>query len=278
MRHRTVEGQALGVRRSVVSPRQDEDACAALNAAAIRAATAELHLMCVAAAGRIVRDRRYAELGLDARTADLVERSWNRRDPALLGRLDLSLGIDGVPRLVGYGADVPATLLESVDEAPTLRDQLIARWRELRPRLGTRIYFAHEDGEATLAFLRATAEASGLATTAIELAELRWDRGRRALVDRQDVPVHAVVKAAAWERLLATPLAPALADAQALWLEPAWKLVLANRAFLPILRQLFPDHPNLVVPAREPAGDLIHAWVIGDAPAGIRWPVSAAAP
>lgn len=283
MRRRTVGGQALRVRTSVVSPRQDEDARAELapaEVAAIRAATGELHQMCVAAVGRVVRDRRYAELGLDARTADLVERSWNRRDPALLGRLDLAFGPDAVPRLVGYSADAPAQLLAIAGEVTTVRDQLIGRWRELRSRLGARIHFAYDGSdEATLGFLRVTAADAGLATAAIALAEVRWDPAGRQLVDREGAVIHTIVKASAWKRWLTGPLAAVLADAPAVWLEPAWKLVLANPAILPILWQLFPDHPNLVPAPNEPAGgEVVHAWVVGDAPAGIRLHLSAGAP
>src|SRR4051812_15843281 len=182
MRHPKARGQALRV--SVVSPRQAQDARenAPLDAAAIHAMTAELHQMCVAAVGRIVRDRRYAELGLDERTAVLVERSWNRRDPALLGRIDLALGPDALPRLVGYSADAPAKLLEAAAQATTLRAQLIARWRELRARLGVRIHFAYagadDNDDATLGFLRTTADAAGLVTVATTLDALHWQPAR----------------------------------------------------------------------------------------------------
>jgi glutathionylspermidine synthase len=30
-----------------------------------------------------------------------------------------------------------------------------------------------------------------------------------------------------------------------MWFEPAWKTLLSNKAILPLLWQLFPNHPNL---------------------------------
>jgi glutathionylspermidine synthase len=35
------------------------------------------------------------------------------------------------------------------------------------------------------------------------------------------------------------------------WIEPAWKMVLSNKGILPILWELFPDHPNLLPAYRE---------------------------
>jgi len=258
-----------------------EDACYELSPAeadTLLAATGELHQMCVAAVGRVVRDRRYAELGFDARTADLVERSWNHRDPALYGRLDLVFGPDGIPKLLEYNADTPTSLLEAAaiqwmwredvapdaDQANTLHDRLIARWRELRPRLGAKVHFAcvpDLEDDMTVGYLRDTAEQAGLATAAIAMADLGWDPVRRQLVDLEGRAIHSLFKLYPWEGLVTDHLAPVLVHVPALWLEPAWKLVLANKGILPILWQLFPGHPNLLPAAREPTAAIGDAWV-----------------
>jgi len=244
---------------------------------AIMSATAELHHMCVAAVGRVVRDRRFAELGLDPLSARLVEDSWNRRDPALYGRLDLVL-CDGVPKLLEYNADTPTSLLEAAviqwqwfedlaiagDQANSLHEQLIKRWRELAPRLGPLVHFAAVDDledQMTTAYLRDTAYQAGYATASIAMEELGWDPTQRQLVDLEGQPITSLFKLYPWEGLVADELAPVLAQVPALWLEPAWKMVLSNKAILPILWQLFPEHPNLLPASREPAALLGEAWV-----------------
>ncbi len=254
-----------------------EGACYELTAAeadAITTATTELHQMCVAAVGRVVRDRRFAELGLDALSARLVEDSWNRRDPALYGRLDLVLA-DGVPKLLEYNADTPTSLLEAAviqwqwfedlgmagDQANALHEKLIKRWGELLPRLGPLVHFAAVDDledQMTTAYLRDTAYQAGYATASIHIEDLGWDPGLRQLVDLEGQPIASLFKLYPWEGLVTDELAPILAQVPAVWLEPAWKMVLSNKAILPILWQLFPDHPNLLPAAREPLGD---AWV-----------------
>lgn len=37
-----------------------------------------------------------------------------------------------------------------------------------------------------------------------------------------------------------------LEDAGVRWLEPAWKSIISNKALLPLLWEMFPNHPNLL--------------------------------
>src|SRR5260370_2813975 len=37
-----------------------------------------------------------------------------------------------------------------------------------------------------------------------------------------------------------------LADAPTRWIEPPWKAILSNKGILPLLWEMFPDHPNLL--------------------------------
>ena len=39
---------------------------------------------------------------------------------------------------------------------------------------------------------------------------------------------------------------------RAFWIEPAWKMILSNKAILPILWELYPEHPNLLPAYFEP--------------------------
>jgi glutathionylspermidine synthase len=241
----------------------------------IASVTTELHAMCMAAVGRVVRDGRCEELGFGPLEAQLVERSWNRRDPALYGRLDLAFGPDGVPKLLEYNADTPTSLLEAAviqwtwihdtlpgsDQANLLHDRLIARWRELGHRLGERVHFASVDDledRMTVGYLRDTAEQAGLTTAGLDVTELGWDPTGARLVDVDGHPISSLFKLYPWEGLVTDTLASVLPQVSTLWIEPAWKMVLSNKAILPILWELFPEHPNLLPASREPIGN---AWV-----------------
>jgi glutathionylspermidine synthase len=43
-----------------------------------------------------------------------------------------------------------------------------------------------------------------------------------------------------------------LATADAIWLEPPWKMLLSNKGILPVLWELYPNHPFLLAASFEP--------------------------
>jgi len=49
-----------------------------------------------------------------------------------------------------------------------------------------------------------------------------------------------------WEWLAAEKFGPQLLTSSLRVIEPAWKMLLSNKGLLPILWELFPDHPNLL--------------------------------
>ncbi len=239
---------------------------------AIERATRELHALCVDAVGALVERGRLGELGLSPLAIALVERSWREQPPSLYGRFDLALG-DGVPKMLEYNADTPTSLLEAavtqwtwlaeafgdgdgvVDQQNRLHEALLATWRELAPRLGDLVHFACVDDiedRMTVGYLRDTAEQAGLATAELAIADLGWDASQSLLVDLTGRPIHSLFKLYPWEGLVLDRLAPVLPRLQLAWLEPAWKMVLSNKAILPLLWELYPGHPNLLPASREP--------------------------
>jgi hypothetical protein len=110
----------------------------------------------------------------------------------------------------------------------------------------------------TVGYLRDTAEQAGLATRGIFIEDLGWDPAAGALVDLDGAPIAALFKLYPWEGLVADELGELLPVIPVMWFEPAWKMILSNKAILPILWELFPDHPNLLPAAGEP---LPGAWV-----------------
>ncbi len=235
---------------------------------AIEAATRELHARCLDAVRHVVEHERYAELGLSPLASELVARSWREQPPSLYGRVDLALG-DGVPKMLEDNADTPTSLLEAgviqwtwldealpgADQLNTIHEKLIATWRALAPRLpdGFVHFGCVEDleDEMTIGYLRDTAEQAGLRTKSLPMSAVGWDRARGELVDLEGRAIASMFKLYPWEGFVLDALAPVLARVSTLWIEPAWKMVLSNKAILPILWELFPGHPNLLPAARE---------------------------
>ncbi|MEU1665768.1 glutathionylspermidine synthase family protein [Streptomyces sparsogenes] len=240
----------------------------------------ELHRMCLAAAGHIVEADRFTDLGIDdPRLAGLVAESWRRRaeQPSVYGRFDLRYdGGPGPAKLLEYNADTPTSLVEAAsaqwfwmedrfpgaDQWNSLHERLVDAWKKQAPLLppGAPLYFAHSAGDElgedlmTVAYLRETAEQAGLRTEAISMEDIGWDRLSGRFVDKRLRFIRACFKLYPWEWLATDRFGPYALDTldngggtgSTLWIEPAWKMLLSNKALLAILWELFPGHPNLL--------------------------------
>ncbi len=224
-------------------------------------ATADLHSICLEAVDRVVRDGRYAELGIDDVAARLVEASWRAGEPALYGRMDLSWDGSGAPKLLEYNADTPTALFEAsviqwywlqdvlpkADQFNSIHEKLIARWRQMP--ISGKIHFAaiyeQPEDRATSEYLRDTATQAGFRTETIDIEEIGWSPANR-FVDMAGRPITTLFKLYPWEWLLADEFGANIPKAALRWIEPAWKMVLSNKSILPLLWEMFPDHPNLL--------------------------------
>lgn len=233
----------------------------------IEAAGNELHAMCLQAVEQVVARGDYAPLGLDDRSASLVERSWRAGEPALYGRMDLAYDGRGAPKLLEYNADTPTSLFEASvvqwhwledtragqDQFNLIHEKLVERWRDVLPSQA-HVHFAGcldtREDEATLAYLRETCRLAGFATTMLDVSNIGWRDG--AFADLADHPIANLFKLYPWEWLVAEPFAEHLPAAGTRWIEPAWKQVLSNKSLLPLLWRMFPGHPNLLPASHDP--------------------------
>ncbi|MCX4577024.1 glutathionylspermidine synthase family protein [Streptomyces sp. NBC_01571] len=263
-------------------PYWDESAYYAFSLPEIEAledTVAELHRMCLAAAGHIVEENRFADLGItDPKVARAVAEAWHRRAelPSVYGRFDLRYDGTGPARLLEYNADTPTSLVEAAspqwfwmedrfpgaDQWNSLHERLVAAWRKQAALLppGSPLYFAHsaedELGEdlMTVAYLKETAEQAGLDTDWISVEEIGWDPLSGRFVDNRLGFIRSCFKLYPWEWLTTDRFADHVLDTldngggtgSTMWIEPAWKMLLSNKALLAILWELYPGHPNLL--------------------------------
>ncbi|MCP9209090.1 glutathionylspermidine synthase family protein [Streptomyces sp. NEAU-Y11] len=239
----------------------------------------ELHGMCLAAAGHIVEHDRFGDLGIDdPRLARLIAESWHRRaeQPSVYGRFDLRYEGGAAPKLLEYNADTPTSLVEAAsaqwfwmedrfpgaDQWNSLHERLVDAWRKQAGLLppGTPLYFAHSAGDElgedlmTVAYLRETAEQAGLATESISMEDIGWQGLSGRFVDRRLGFIRACFKLYPWEWLVSDRFGPHVLDTldngggtgSTLWIEPAWKMLLSNKALLAVVWELYPGHPNLL--------------------------------
>lgn len=106
----------------------------------------------------------------------------------------------------------------------------------------------------TVAYLKETAEQAGLDTDWISMEEIGWDPLSGRFVDRQLRFIRSCFKLYPWEWLTTDRFAGHVLDTldngggtgTTLWIEPAWKMLLSNKALLAVLWELYPGHPNLL--------------------------------
>ena len=233
-------------------------------------ATGELQSRCIDAVGRVIEKGDYSRFHIPEPFHALIEGSWNDDEKSLYGRFDLSWDGTGEPKMLEYNADTPTALLEASvvqwywlqdvfpqhDQFNSIHEKLIERWKDMRSQLPAdgRVYFTGDSGSAedqgNLDYLRDTAMQAGLDARAIDIAGIGWD-GKR-FVDLDDRAIGALFKLYPWEWLAREEFGPHLLERTMRVIEPAWKMLLSNKAILPVLWEMFPGHPNLLAASFEP--------------------------
>ncbi len=251
----------------------DERACYRFTAAEIdrlELATGELQSRCIDAVGRVIERGDYGRFQIPEAFHALIERSWNDDEKSLYGRFDLAWDGNGEPKLLEYNADTPTALLEAgvvqwywlqdafphADQFNSIHERLIARWKDMRGQLpgDGRVYFTCDaesvEDRGTVDYLRDTATQAGLTALAIDVADIGWD-GKR-FVDLEGRALAALFKLYPWEWLVREEFGTHLLAPVLRVIEPAWKMLLSNKAILPLLWEMFPRHPNLLEASFEP--------------------------
>lgn len=254
----------------------DERACFRFETAEIdklEAVTEELHAMCLSAVSHVLAEQRLGELAIPEPFHDYVARSWRAGEPSLYGRFDLCYDGEHEPKLLEYNADTPTSLIEAAiaqwnwleethrgaDQFNSLHEKLIERWGEIMHQLprGAALHFAsvrdNEEDLGNIEYLRDTALQAGIDARFIPIEDIGWDEPAQCFVDLDDAGISALFKLYPWEWMVREAFGSHLLSGAVRVIEPAWKMILSNKAILPILWELFPGHPNLL-PAYFRAG------------------------
>lgn len=255
---------------------------------ALETATGELEAMSLQAVERVVRDGLYEPFGFDRRAAELIEASWKRHDKNLYGRFDLSYQTGEPAKLLEYNADTPTALFEAsvvqwewlqtlhpdADQFNSIHEKLIEAWKKLAVADGV-VHFTcvrdHDEDRGTVDYLRDTAIQAGLEAPFLTIDAIGWD-GKR-FVDLDNAPIKTLFKLYPWEWLLREGFAANIAPSGVRMFEPAWKMVLSNKAVLSLLWEMFRGHPNLLpaaFTAAEIEGPLVEKPLLGREGANVK--------
>ena len=232
----------------------------------IEMATSELWEMCLKAVDYVIEKNLFSKFHIPQWFVPHIIRSWEEDDPAIYGRFDFALR-DGQLKLLEFNADTPTSLFEASivqwfwlndcfpknDQFNAIHEKLVAYWAYLKPFLHEgKIHFtsvrdSNEDFTTT-AYLRDCAIQGGLETNFLYVDEIGWDSTYQVFLDDEGEPIRNIFKLYPYEWLINEDFGKNIvADkAEAFWIEPSWKMILSNKAILPILWELFPHHKNLL--------------------------------
>ncbi len=251
-------------------------------------ASVELERMCMELVHRVVNEDLFDRFALEPLAARLVADSWDRQARNLIGRFDLAWQPGLPPKLIEYNAETPVGLVEAARfqaewcaaAAPgalqfnEIEGRLVEAWRNFGlPRFPVHFAGAGDDAEAalTLDFLAETARAAGLDAQRLDLDAIGWD-GEKFL-DGGDRPIRTLFKLYPWAWLVADDFGPNIEIAGLTAIEPAWKMLLADKRVLPLMWEMFPGHPNLLpasLEARDIAGPAVAKPAMGRDGAGVK--------
>ncbi len=233
--------------------------------------TAELHQMCLQVVEKVVSSEALlTRFRIPAHTWDFVRESWRSAQPSLYSRLDLAWDGISAPKLLENNADTPTSLYEAAffqwiwledqlkaghlpagsDQFNSLQEKLISRFTEFQRQRGiNQLHFSccrdSEEDRATVQYLQDCASEAGLPNDFLFIDDIGLgEKGQ--FTDLNDRVIGNLFKLYPWEFMLREVFSTKLADCGVRWLEPGWKCILSNKALLPLLWQMFPNHPNLL--------------------------------
>lgn len=230
-------------------------------------ATSELWSMCLEVVQHVIDHKKYDEFHIPMYVRHLIEKTWEENVPSIYGRFDFAYDSNtNALKLLEFNADTPTSLFEcgvvqwhwkqhffgdSYDQYNSVHEQLITTWKDLKPYIkGDTMYFTcvRESLEdlTNVEYLRDTAIQAGYQTQLIYVDEIGWNG--QHFVDLEDQAIQSIFKLYPWEWMVNEDFGIHIINdvLETQWIEPSWKMLLSNKALLPLLWELFPNHPLLL--------------------------------
>ena len=241
-------------------------------------ASAELWQMYLTAVEHVISKNLFYKFHIPEWFRNTIKESWEKDFPSIYGRFDL--GYDGTNiKLLEFNADTPTSLYEGAvaqwfwlqdkfpekDQFNSIHEKLIAYWTYLKPYLGSNnVTFAsltNIEDVTNVEYMRDCASQAGLETSFIAVSDIGWADEIKEFVDENNEIIKVIFKLYPYEWILEEDFGKKIVENanQTQWIEPAWKMLASSKAMLPILWELFPNHPYLLESYFEPRNLLNYA-------------------
>lgn len=227
----------------------------------IEKATKTLWELCLSAVQHVIDKKLYSRMNIPENFIPYIEKTWDEDHPSVYGRFDLCYK-KGKIKMLEFNADTPTSLYEAgivqwfwlqdvyknKDQFNSIHEKLIAYWKYLKVYLqpGKLHFSCVKDSLEDLTnteYLRDCAMQAGIETKLVFIDDIGWNEETAQFADLENEPISNIFKLYPWEWMTGEEFGKnILADSnKAFWIEPAWKMILSNKAILPILWQLYPN-------------------------------------
>lgn len=237
--------------------------------------THELHQMCLAAVERVCSDEMLLKrFQIPEHYWSLVTDSWRAAAPSLYSRFDFIYDGSGPAKFLENNADTPTSLYESgfwqwlwleehvdkgtlpraADQFNSLQEKLVNRLNHIRHEWGIeQLHFScckdTDEDRGTVQYLQDCATEAGIQSPFVFIEDIGigLDNNENPhFTDLQDRVITDCFKLYPWEFMFREAFGEVIPAASTRWIEPPWKSILSNKALLPLLWDMFPNHPNLL--------------------------------
>ncbi|REC80596.1 glutathionylspermidine synthase family protein [Chryseobacterium elymi] len=237
----------------------------------IENATAELWHMCLEAVDHIIAKNLWEKFNIPEWFQNYIITSWEEDHPSIYGRFDF--GFDGKNlKLLEFNADTPTSLYEGSviqwywlqelfpykDQFNSIHEKLVGYWKHLKNYMNPHhIYFAsltNIEDVTNAEYMRDCASQAGFDTEFIPVQDIGWAEDISEFVAGDRSIMEYIFKLYPYEWILADGFGEKLVKNgfRSQWIEPAWKILLSSKALLPILWEMYPNHPYLLESYFEP--------------------------
>jgi glutathionylspermidine synthase len=227
----------------------------------IEKATIELWDLCLGAVQHVIDNNLYHNFAIPQNFISLIENSWQNDHPSIYGRFDFCFK-NGEIKLLEFNADTPTSLYEAgivqwfwlqdfdktKDQFNSIHEKMIAYWTYLKPYLKQgKLHFTClketlEDLTNT-EYIRDCAMQAGIETQLVFIDDIGWDNDANIFIDLEGEQIKNMFKLYPWEWMLTDDFGNQILEDvnKTFWIEPTWKMLLSNKAILPILWELYPN-------------------------------------
>ena len=231
----------------------------------IENASNEIYKLFLETIDHIITHQKFDDFLIPEEYIPYIKKSWYNDHPSIYGRFDLSWdgNIHHHPKLLEFNADTPTSLFEAsvvqwfwlsdfnknFDQFNSIHEKLIESWKDITQIIdGDTIHFScienSEEDDVNTNYLRDCAIQAGIKTQFLKVSDIGFNGF--FFTDMNENNIKNIFKLYPWEWMINESFGKHLLQTETLWIEPPWKMLLSNKAILPYLWKLFPNHPNLL--------------------------------